>query len=129
MVQLVEKHIISKNHYLFKEADYLCFLSKNLFNYANYMIRQQFFATGEYLNYYSIQKRCQGTPDYIALPARAQQVLLRLHESWQSFWPLIENTGSIQKNFKLGLKFPSINIKQSGGTSSLILHKQSVKLH
>jgi putative transposase len=85
-VQLVEKHIISKNHYLFKEADYLCFLSKNLFNYANYMIRQQFFATGEYLNYYSIQRRCQGTPDYIALPAKvAQQVLLRLHESWKSF--------------------------------------------
>ena len=50
------------------------------------MIRQQFFATGEYLNYYSIQKKCQGTPDYIALPAKvAQQVLLRLHESWQSF--------------------------------------------
>lgn len=41
-MNLVEKHIIDKNHKLFKEIDELSFLSKNLYNYANYIIRQEF---------------------------------------------------------------------------------------
>ena len=58
---LVENYIIDNNHYLFKEADSLCFLSKNIFNYANYIIPKKTFETGEYLNYNAIQKQCQGT--------------------------------------------------------------------
>jgi putative transposase len=85
-MHLVEKYIIDKNHSLFKEAESLCFLSNNLFNYANYIIRKKIFKTGEYLNYNAIQKKYQGTPDYTALPAKvSQQVLLRLHESGQAF--------------------------------------------
>ena len=84
-MHLVEKYIIDKNHSLFKEAESLCFLSNNLFNYANYIIRQELFKTGEYLNYNAIQKQCQGTPDYTALPAKvSQQVLWRL-QSGQPF--------------------------------------------
>jgi putative transposase len=86
-MHLVEKYIIDKNHSLFKEAESLCFLSTNLFNYANYIIRQELFKTGEYLNYNAIQKQCQGTPDYTALPAKvSQQVLWRLHESGPAFF-------------------------------------------
>lgn len=86
-MHLVEKYIIDKNHSLFKETENLCFLSNNLFNYANYIIRQELFKTGEYLNYNAIQKQCQGTPDYTALPAKVpQQVLWRLHESGQALF-------------------------------------------
>ena len=86
-MQLVEKHMIDRNHWLYKQLDNLCFLSKNLFNYANYPIRQKIISSGEYLDYYKIQKICQGTTDYLALPAKvSQQVLLRLHESWKSFF-------------------------------------------
>ena len=85
-MQLVEKHIISRHHSLYQELDNLCFLSKNLFNYANYLIRQKFINTGEYLDYYQVQKLCTGTVDYNALPAKvSQQTLLRLHECWKSF--------------------------------------------
>ncbi len=62
-MQLVEKHIISRHHCLDKEIDNLSFLSQNLFNYANYLIRQAFIRNGEYLNYYKIQKLCQGSTD------------------------------------------------------------------
>ena len=86
-MQLVSKHIIDRNHWLYKRLDNLCFLSKNLFNYANYLIRQKFIRSGEYLDYDKIQKICQGKTDYLGLPAQvSQQVLLRLHESWQSFF-------------------------------------------
>ncbi|MFB2978136.1 transposase [Microseira sp. BLCC-F43] len=85
-MQLVEKHIISSHHWLYQQLDNLCFISKNLFNYANYLIRQKFINSGEYLDYYQVQKLCQGTPDYAALPALvSQQTLLRLQESWKSF--------------------------------------------
>ena len=86
-MHLVKKYIIDKNHSLFKEAESLCFLSNNLFNYANYIIRKKIFKTGEYLNYNAIQKQSQGIPDYTVLPAKvSQQVLLRLHESGQAFF-------------------------------------------
>jgi putative transposase len=93
----------------------LCLISKNLLNYANYMIRQQFFATGEYLNYYSIQRRCQGTLDYIALPANvAPQVLLRLHESWQSFLAANQEYKKHPEKFQYRHKIPKYKHKKMG---------------
>ncbi len=44
-MKLVEKHIIKRGTDVFKELDYLCFLSKNLYNAGLYAIRQHFFAT------------------------------------------------------------------------------------
>ena len=41
-MKLVERHIITKQNKLFKEIDTLAFLSKNLYNAANYLIRQEF---------------------------------------------------------------------------------------
>ena len=38
----VERHIITEKHSLYNKLDELCFLSKNLYNYANYQIRQTF---------------------------------------------------------------------------------------
>jgi len=34
------------------DFSYLCFLSKNLYNLANYYIRQEFFYLGNWLRYY-----------------------------------------------------------------------------
>lgn len=39
----VERHIIRKNNKFYKEIDNLCFLSKNLYNTCNYLIRQNYF--------------------------------------------------------------------------------------
>ena len=44
---LVEKHIINLNHSLYSECDKLCFLSKNLYNYTNYLVRQTFISTSK----------------------------------------------------------------------------------
>jgi putative transposase len=50
-MKLMEKHIINKNHSAYKEIDKLCFLSKNLFNAVNYIVRQEFIFNQKYLNY------------------------------------------------------------------------------
>jgi len=114
-MHLVEKYIIDKNHSLFKEAESLCFLSNNLFNYANYIIRKKLFKTGEYLNYNAIQKQCQGTPDCTALPAKvSQQVLLRLHESGQAFFAANKEYKQHPDKFKSAPRIPKYNHKTLG---------------
>lgn len=50
IVQRIEKHIITKTNQNYKAIDYLCLMSKNLYNYTNYVIRQSFLHTGEFLN-------------------------------------------------------------------------------
>ena len=86
-MHLVEKHVIKRNHRYFKEIDNLCFLAKNLYNAANYLIRQSFIFEKKYLNYNAIQKLMTGSADYKAMPAKlSQQVLMRLHEAWQAFF-------------------------------------------
>ena len=47
MFSKVERHQISKNHELYSICDDLCFKSKNLYNYANYLIRQTFIITSK----------------------------------------------------------------------------------
>jgi putative transposase len=114
-MRLVERHIVDKHHAFFKECDRLCFLSKNLFNYANYLIRQSFIFKGKYLNYNAIQKLCQGTLDYTALPAKvSQQTLRRLHESWVSFFETIKEYRNNPSKFLGRPKLPQYKHKTEG---------------
>ena len=43
----VEKHVIRKNNELYKYFDDLCFQSKNIYNAATYLIRQEFIETSK----------------------------------------------------------------------------------
>ena len=104
-MQLVEQHNIKRTHPYFKELDKLCFLSKNLYNRANYIIRQEFIESSKrkeagevehatYLNYNSIQKSLQEEKDfdYYNLPTKvSQQVLKLLDKNWVSFFKSIKD--------------------------------------
>jgi IS605 OrfB family transposase len=114
-MQLVERHIIDKNHAFYGECNHLCFLSKNLFNYANYLIRQSFILEGKYLNYNTIQKLCQAHVDYQALPAKvSQQTLMRLHSSWISFFEACKQYGKQSEKFLRRPKLPQYKHKTDG---------------
>src|SRR5206468_3793114 len=85
-MQLVEKHIIKKSDPSFKEIDALAFASKNLFNLANYNIRQNFFATGAPLGWGVLDKMLQQTDAYKALPAKVSQLVLKnLVDNWEAY--------------------------------------------
>ena len=87
----VEIHQIKRGELHFDEIDELCFKSKNLFNSALYTVRQHFFETGKYLNYYSVDKIFKETnqPDYRALPIKvSQQTLKGLDMAFVSFFKL-----------------------------------------
>jgi hypothetical protein len=77
-MQLVESHIINKNHSLYKECDRLCFMSKNLYNAALYRIKQQYKETDEYLNYHDINRAFvkENNVDYRNLPSKVSQQTL-----------------------------------------------------
>ena len=49
-VQRVERHIIRKGRYNYQEIQTVCHLSKNLYNYVNYILRQSFFEIGSILS-------------------------------------------------------------------------------
>ena len=93
-MQLVERHIINKNHELYKECDRLSWLSKNLYNQANYYIRQEFINNGKYLNYFDINKIMisEQNENYIALPRKVSNGTLRLlDKNWKSFFRSIKD--------------------------------------
>lgn len=86
---LTERHFIKKSNPLYVELDNMCFLSKNLYNQALYRIRQYYFNTKEYLNYYSNVKQLtkERQADYIALPAKvAQWVVKQVDQNFKSFF-------------------------------------------
>lgn len=91
---LTERHIIKKSNPLYKELDEMCFLSKNLYNQSLYRIRQHYFNTKEYLNYYSnvSQLTKEKQPDYAALPAKvAQWVVKQVDQNFRSFFSSLKS--------------------------------------
>ena len=91
---LTERHIIKKSNSLYTELDKMCFLSKNLYNQALYRIRQHYFSTKEYLNYYSNVKQLtkEKQTDYVALPAKvAQWVVKQVDQNFRSFFASLKS--------------------------------------
>ena len=89
-MHLVEQHIINQTDSRFGVIDAAAFAAKNLYNAANYRVRQSFIHDGVYLNYHEIRRQMQTTEQYQALPRKvSQQVLMLLDRSWKSFFAAI----------------------------------------
>src|ERR687885_413049 len=85
-MRLVEKHVIRKSSREWKEIDDLAFKSKNLYNRANYEIRQHFFQTFQILSYNEMASRMQTEEAYCDLPRKvSQQVLRCLDRNWKAW--------------------------------------------
>jgi putative transposase len=73
-MRLTEQHILNKNDSRFAIIDRAAFAAKNLYNAANYLVRQSFIFAGTYLNYYAMNARLRTTAVYQALPRKVSQV-------------------------------------------------------
>ncbi len=127
-MQLVERHIIGKKHSHFKEIDATAFLSKNLYNKANYIIRQEFISTSKqkeegsrenanWIRYNALQKSLQNDKDfdYIQLPAKvAQHVLKGLDKNWKSFFAAIRDWKKHPQKYTGRPKLPRYKHKVAG---------------
>ena len=91
-VQRCEQIIIKKDHPKFKIIDEMCFNSKNLYNEANYVIRQKFIESGEYLNYYDMNKEFKTHENYkLTFSQPANCTLRLLDKNWKSYFKAIKD--------------------------------------
>jgi putative transposase len=144
----VEQHNIKEGHKCFNICSELCIKSKNLYNFANYIVRQEFIKTSKekqeglrehanYLNYYEINKILKDNKEYCSLPRKvSNQTLMLLDKNWKSFFSSIKDWGknpnkyngkpSLPKYLKKDGKY--LCIYELGAISSKELRKGIVKL-
>jgi putative transposase len=114
-MQLVEQHIIDRDDPRFAIIDEAAFKSKNLYNYANYLIRQKFIFEGVYLNYQTMDKLMQSHETYKALPTKvSQQVLKLLDKNWRSFFEACKAYKEEPEKFTGRPKLPKYRHKTEG---------------
>ena len=130
-VQRVEKHIIKSTNVYYALLDKFCFLSKNLYNHANYILRQGFINNGSVVPYGNLDKILKADaayPDYRSMPTAqsAQQVLRLLDKNWKSFFKSIKDWSKNKEKYTGKPRLPKY--KKKDGRNILILTNQNVKL-
>jgi putative transposase len=86
-VQLVEQHHVHKGEVYFDRIDQAAFAAKNLYNKANYLVRQSFIFEKRYIGYGDTYHLLKDSLEYRALPAKvSNQVLIQVDHDWQSFF-------------------------------------------
>jgi putative transposase len=113
----VDNYFIDSKDSAWSSCDLLCWNAKNLRNYANFIIRQEFFKNKKYLNYNFIQKKLQTErPEcYMKLPTKlAQAVLRELDMNWKGFFATIKEYRKNPKKFLGPPKPPNYKDKSVG---------------
>lgn len=90
---LVEQHIITVNDKRYKDLDRICFLSKNLYNVALYIIKQEFLNTGKWIRAVDLNKKmvAENNIDYRAMSgSSSQQILMALDKNLKSYFSAIK---------------------------------------
>lgn len=136
-IKRIETHRIKFNHKSYQTLVRLSHLSNNLYNQANFIVRQNFIHNNQYLNYYVIDKLFR-KHDYLQdnwnqLPSQAkQQVIKLLDQNWKSFFKSIKDYNKNKSKSKSKSKYlgrPKLpKYRQSGNQFLLILTSQEFKL-
>jgi putative transposase len=109
------------------DLDRLCHLSKNLFNEANYIVRQELFASGKWIRYAALANTLKASENYKALPAQtAQQTLKLLDRNWKSFFNAMKVWKAHPELFKARPRPPHYKAKE--GVFTLVFTNQQAKL-
>ncbi|AFZ07149.1 transposase, IS605 OrfB family [Oscillatoria nigro-viridis PCC 7112] len=114
-MQLTERHIIKSTSHRFAQIDELAFKSKNLYNAANYVIRQSFIYGWKYVNYNEMNRLMKSHEAYKNLPAKvSQQILMVLDRNWKSFFEAIKAYKADPSKFTGRPKLPKYKDKVKG---------------
>lgn len=128
-----EKHVIQPSHKFYDLIDDYCHKSKNLYNFANYHIRQAF--TNEkdsrYINYFELDKLMKQPDrdyDYRQMPsaASAQQCLRSLDASWRGFFRATKDWAKNKSKYTGQPKLP--NYLDKDGYYPIVFTKSEFKI-
>jgi len=90
-----------------KNISGLCHLSKNLYNEANYIVRQEFSKTGRWIRNYDLDHLLHQSDNYKSLPSQTSQQILKLvDESWKSFFNTMKEYKKHPEKFRGRPKIP-----------------------
>ena len=125
----VEQHIITINDKRYKDLDRICLLSKNLYNAALYIIKQEFISTGKWIRAVELNKKMasENNIDYRSMSGSSSQQFLRFFTFLRFLLILhlisrLSRHGNvIIRNLPAALNSQNISIKQKAGTYFLIL--------
>ena len=113
-VNRVEQQVIRRTHPMWKTIDEMCFKSKNLYNFANYIIRQEFINNNNYINYYEMNKNLKTEIDYKNCMSQPANCTLRLlDKNWKSFFVAIKDWSKHKEKYLGKPKLPKY-LKKDG---------------
>ncbi len=131
IVQRVEKHLIKQNNSFYPMFCDFAHKSKNLYNHANFLVRNEFVKNDKWLRYGELDKILKADlefDDYKKMPTAqaAQQILRLLEKDWKSFFTAIKDWSKHKDKYLGRPKLPKY--KPKDGKHILILTNQNVKL-
>ena len=131
IVQRVEKHRIKQNNEYYPMFSDFAHKSKNLYNHANFLIREGFIKNDKWLRYGELDKLLKADlkfDDYRQMPTAqsAQQTLRLLEKDWKSFFTAVRDWSAHKEKYLGKPKLPKY--KPKNGKHILILTNQNVKL-
>ncbi len=131
IVQRVEKHLIKQNNSFYPMFCDFAHKSKNLYNHANFLVRNEFVKNNKWLRYGEMDKILKADlefDDYKQMPTAqaAQQTLRLLEKDWKSFFTAIKDWSKHKDKYLGRPKLPKYKTKD--GKHILILTNQNVKL-
>jgi putative transposase len=125
---LVERHIIKQSHQHWKEIDQLSFLSKNLYNVANYICRQHFFDTGKKYSLPDLYHLVKDYVDYRALPTKvSKQIIKRLVSTWTGYFEAHKEWKKNPSKFLGEPRIPGYKDKAKGRNVVIYYHESVYK--
>ncbi|MDL0115216.1 RNA-guided endonuclease TnpB family protein [Campylobacter felis] len=128
-MQRVERYIIKPNDKRFNSIKEICHKSKNLYNYVNYIIRQDFIANKSIPKEYDLTTKLakEKQADYISLPAQSsQQTIKLLYKNYKSFFKALKSYQKDKSKFTSNPKLPKYKAKN--GVSIVVFTNQQAKI-
>lgn len=114
-MQLVEQHVVKKNSPMWQEIDAAAFASKNLYNAANYILRQAFIHEGRSLDIKALYPEVKLTDAYQGLPRKvSNDVLRQVLRDWKSYREAIKEYAKHPSKFLGHPKLPKYKEKLTG---------------
>ena len=125
-VNRTEQHRIKKNNQFFPIIDDLCWKSKNMYNYGNYIVRQEFIGTSKekeqglresanWIQYNKLFEMVKDSEPYEELGSNVGQATLRkLDKAWKSFFESIKDYSKHPDKYLSRPKMPGYLPKENG---------------
>jgi putative transposase len=128
-LKLVYQFNIKEN----EELNRMCLASNNLYNQANYIIKQELDKNHKFLGAHQLDKIMKNTPDlegeinYYKLKGQTnQQILMLLEKNWKSYFKSIKDYNKNPNKYKGMPKSP--NFRKKGDKNLLIYTNQNCKI-